>query len=139
MTSARSAQCMLTPWARRASHTHTPSGRESLSLSGVRLGRHTTVLWHVGVEQHYKRRDHASARLRGSFQRDSPRAAVSPLQRWWDYVERACAPAGGCIGRIPDADAVGGSTGLVAQWGVNRKRLAALFRCRASAEVDGDG
>src|SRR2546423_4337553 len=53
MTGALSAQCMLRHWRQHLVRTQDTTGRATSPTARVRLGRHTAVLWRVGLEQHY--------------------------------------------------------------------------------------
>src|SRR5256885_7731863 len=101
------------------------------------LGRHTTVLWHVGEEQHY------SAATAHQYAAPIVSVGIPTAPRYppcsgdQDYVDGAFAPAGGGVGRRRlDAGGDAAGSGGVPRWRAPRDRLGALFRCGPPAEVD---
>src|SRR6266700_4100059 len=130
---------MLTHLMRRRSHIQDVSRSNSSARARMMLGRHTTVLWHVGEEQHYSAATphQYAARIVPVGISTAPR--YPPCSGDRDYVDGAFAPAGGGVGRRrldASGDAAGG--GHVPRWRRGRDRLAALFRRGPPAEVDCD-
>src|SRR5256884_1756521 len=131
---------MLTHLMRRRSHIQDVSRSNSSARARMMLRRHTTVLWHVGEEQHYLAAITHQYATRivpvGIFA--APR--YPPCSGDQHYVDGAFAPAGGGVGRRrldASGDAAGGG-GHVPRWRHGRDRLAALFRRRPPAEAGRD-